>query len=176
MKLEIKVPQGIKVEIDAKKIKVTGPKGTVQKEIKSKVILVRLESDNIILETKNDRKQTLAIINTTKSIIENMISGVKNKYVYTLRGVYSHFPITLALKGNKFIITNYLGEKNPRSVTVPDNVEVVIKGKEVIVSSVDKEFAGLVAGMIEARAKVLNRDRRVFQDGVYIISKGVQDE
>ena len=84
MKLEIKIPQGIKVEIDAKKVKVTGPKGTVQKEIKSKVILVKLESDNITLETKNDRKATLAIINTTKTIIENMISGVKNKYVYTL--------------------------------------------------------------------------------------------
>jgi len=69
-----------------------------------------------------------------------------------------------------------LGEKNPRTIEILDNVEVNIKGKDVIVTSVDKEKAGIVAGMIENNAKVLNKDRRTFQDGVYIVSKGVQNE
>lgn len=176
MKLEVEVPQGITVNVVGNKVKVTGPQGNVEKEIKSKVIIVKLDTDKIILESKNDRKKTLSILNTSKSIVKNMFSGVKKKYVYTLRGVYSHFPITLAVKGKQFVITNYLGEKNPRVINILDNVEVVIKGKDVIVSSVDKENAGIVAGLIENKAKVLNRDRRVFQDGVYIISKGVQNE
>jgi large subunit ribosomal protein L6 len=176
MKEEISIPTGITVTIKGSKIKVTGKLGSVEKDIKSKLIILKHDADKIVLESKTDRKKVLAILNTTKTVILNMLSGVERKYTYTLRGVYSHFPITLALKGKQFIITNYLGEKNPRTINVLDNVEVVIKGKDVIVTSVDKEDAGIVAGLIENKAKVSNRDRRIFQDGVYIISKGVQDE
>jgi len=176
MKIDVEVPKGITVNVSGNKIKATGSKGSVEKEIKSRVIIVKLDTDKIILESKNDRKKTLSILNTAKAIIKNMFSGVNKKFVYTLRGVYSHFPITLAIKGKQFVITNYLGEKNPRTIDILDNVEVVIKGKDVVVSSVDKENAGIVAGLIENKARVLNRDRRVFQDGVYIISKGVQNE
>jgi large subunit ribosomal protein L6 len=176
MKLELQVPQGVTATVKDNVVTVKGSKGTIDKEFKSKVLTIKQDNNKIILETKNDRKMVLAILNTTKSIIENMFSGVNNKYTYTLRGVYSHFPITLAIKGKNFVITNYLGEKNPRSIGILDNVEVTIKGKDVIVTSVDKEKAGIVAGLIENKAKVLNRDRRIFQDGVYIISKGVQDD
>jgi len=176
MKLEVTIPSNVTVNLDGNKIKVTGSKGTVEKEFKSKVLMLTKEDNKIIVETKNDRKRVLAILNTVKSVIENLFSGVEKKYVYTLRGVYSHFPLTLAMKGKTFVINNYLGEKNPRTVNVPENVDVTIKGKEVIVSSIDKEKAGFIAGLIESRAKVLNRDRRIFQDGIYIISKGVQDE
>jgi len=176
MKLELEVPKGITVTVTNNIVNVKGSKGTVEKEFKSKVITLKQDSGKIILESKNDRKRVLAILNTTKSIIANMFSGVDKKYTYTLRGVYSHFPITLAIKGKNFVITNYLGEKNPRTIEIPENVEVVIKGKDVVVTSVDKEKAGIIAGLIENNAKVLNRDRRIFQDGVYIISKGVQDD
>jgi ribosomal protein L6P/L9E len=42
--------------------------------------------------------------------------------------------------------------------------------------SVDKEAAGTVAGLMEKISVVKNRDRRTYQDGIYIIEKGVQDE
>jgi len=176
MKKEIEIPTNITVDVKNNCVSVKGPKGSVSKEFKSKVISIKVEGNKVVLESTNDRRKVLSILQTTQSIIENMFSGVQKKYSYTLRGVYSHFPISLAVKGKTFVISNYLGEKSPRTFEIPDNVDVVIKGKDVIVSSVDKELAGIVAGLIENRAKVLTKDRRIFQDGVYIISKGVQDE
>ncbi|PIU22338.1 MAG: 50S ribosomal protein L6 [Candidatus Diapherotrites archaeon CG08_land_8_20_14_0_20_30_16] len=176
MKTEIKIPEGITVSVKDNIVQVKGPKGSIEKEFKSKVVSIKLENKEIVLESTNTRRKVLSILYTTQSIIENLISGVQKKYTYTLRGVYSHFPISLTMKGKTFIISNYLGEKNPRTIEILDNVEVNIKGKDVIVTSVDKEKAGIVAGMIENNAKVLNKDRRTFQDGVYIVSKGVQNE
>ncbi len=176
MKLEINIPEKINVKLDNNILNVKGPQGEIEKEFKSKLINISMKDKIIYLETINERKNSLSILNTTKSLIENMFSGTEKKYTYVLRGVYSHFPLTLSVKGDNFVINNYLGEKNVKTVKIPKNVEVSIKGKEVYIKSVDKALAGNIAGLIENSAKVLNRDRRIFQDGIYIITKGVQNE
>lgn len=176
MKDEIVVPQNVTVELKDTVLKISGPEGSIEKEFKTKVITIKKEGNKIVLEAKNERRKTFAVFNTIKSIINNMISGVNKKYKYVLKGVYSHFPMTLGVKGNAFVINNFLGEKAVRSVKIPDNVNVSVKGKDVFVTSVDKEKAGIVAGLIENCAKVSKKDRRTFQDGVYIVAKGVQDE
>jgi large subunit ribosomal protein L6 len=176
MKYEINIPQGITVSKKDNFILVKGKLGELNKEFKSKLVNINIESQKIVLESINDRTKTLAILNTVKAIVKNMLSGVNKKYVYTLRGVYSHFPLTLAVKGKTFVINNYLGEKKSRVIDIPDTVEISVKGKDVIVKSIDKSLAGTVAGLIENSVKPKNRDRRIFQDGVYIITKGVQDE
>lgn len=176
MKLETEIPQGVTITKDDSFVVVKGKLGELKKEFKTKLIDIKIDSGKLILESVNDRTKTLAILNTINSIINNMISGTEKKYVYTLRGVYSHFPLTLAVKGKTFVINNYLGEKKSRVIDIPDNVEVSVKGKDVFVKSIDKNLAGTVAGLIESSVKPKNRDRRVFQDGVYIITKGVKDE
>jgi large subunit ribosomal protein L6 len=176
MKLEINIPKGTNVTKDNNYIIVKGKLGELRKEFKTKLININVDSDKLVLESVNDRTKTVAILNTVNSIISNMISGTEKKYVYTLRGVYSHFPLTLAVKGKTFVINNYLGEKKSRVIDIPDNVEITVKGKDVIVKSIDKNLAGTIAGLIENSVKPKNRDRRIFQDGVYIITKGVQDE
>ena len=54
---------------------------------------------------------------------------------------------------------------------LPKGVEVVIDKAEITVSSVDKELAGQAAANFEIVTKIRGRDKRVFQDGIYIINK-----
>jgi large subunit ribosomal protein L6 len=42
---------------------------------------------------------------------------------------------------------------------------------EVTVTGIDKESVGQTAANIERSTTVKNRDRRVFQDGIYLIHK-----
>jgi large subunit ribosomal protein L6 len=53
------------------------------------------------------------------------------------------------------------------------DVVVRLEGKSnVLVSGVDREKVGQTAAIIERACKIRGRDRRIFQDGVYIVSKG----
>jgi large subunit ribosomal protein L6 len=79
--------------------------------------------------------------------------------------------MTLKKEGDYLIVTNFLGEKTPRKSLILKGVNVEIKGKEIFVTSHDKELAGQTAANIERATKVRNRDRRVFQDGIFIVSK-----
>jgi len=70
-----------------------------------------------------------------------------------------------------FVIENFLGERNPRKASIVEGVKVTAKGDDVTVSGIDKEKVGQTVANIERATKVKKRDIRVFQDGVYLISK-----
>jgi len=89
-----------------------------------------------------------------------------------LKALYSHFPMTLSVKGNEFVVNNYFGERVPRSAAIINGVNVKVQNKtEVVVSGIDKEAVGQTAANIERSTTVKKRDRRVFQDGIYLIEK-----
>jgi large subunit ribosomal protein L6 len=78
----------------------------------------------------------------------------------------------MSVKGNVFVVNNYFGERVPRNAAILSGVEVKVNNKvEVVVSGIDKENVGQTAANIEKCATVKNRDRRVFQDGIYLINK-----
>ena len=80
--------------------------------------------------------------------------------------------MTLAVQGNEFVVNNYFGERVPRRADILPGVDVKVNNKvEVVVSGIDKESVGQTAANIERCAVVKNRDRRVFQDGIYLLSK-----
>jgi large subunit ribosomal protein L6 len=100
-----------------------------------------------------------------------MCKGTTEGYTYTMKVVYSHFPIQLKVVGNRFEIGNFLGEKNPRYARIIENTEVKINNEQVIITGINKDLVGATAANIERATKVRNRDPRVFQDGIYIVHK-----
>ena len=104
--------------------------------------------------------------------LNNMVKGVTDGFTYTLKALYSHFPMTLAVQGNQLIVNNYFGERVPRSANILAGVDVKVQNKtEIVVSGIDKEAVGQTAANIERSTTVKKRDRRVFQDGIYLIEK-----
>ena len=79
--------------------------------------------------------------------------------------------MTVKFEENKAIIKNFLGEKVDRKVELPKKVEVKLDKDIITVTSVNKEVAGQTAANLEKITKVRNKDRRIFQDGIYIINK-----
>ena len=79
--------------------------------------------------------------------------------------------MTVKKEGNKAIIKNFLGEKVDRVAELLPGTEVEINKNEILIKSVDKELAGQTAANFETATKIKGRDKRIFQDGVYIIKK-----
>ena len=169
VELTVEIPEGIEVNVENRTIIVKGPKGELKKNYPKEFILIK-KKDNIIT-ISGEGSKSKAMAGTFKSHILNMIKGVQEEYVYKLKICFNHFPFTAEKKDDKIIIKNFLGEKTPREFEIPKGVEVKIEKTNITIISLDKELAGQSASNFEIATKVKNRDRRVFQDGIFITSK-----
>jgi large subunit ribosomal protein L6 len=168
---EIEIPHGVDVEIEGSKIVVKGKEGEITKSFKIGKLNFKKQDNKIIIGHKKATKKEKKMINTITAHIKNMIKGVQEKYEYELKICFSHFPITVEIKDDEAIIKNFLGEKVPRKVALPRGIEIDMDKTLIKIKSVDKELAGQAAANLETSTKIRGRDRRVFQDGIYLINK-----
>ena len=82
-----------------------------------------------------------------------------------------HFPMNVAISGSQIIIKNFLGEAKARQIAFSKEVKVTIAGQDITVEGIDLELVSQTAANLERITKVKGRDRRVFQDGIYITHK-----
>jgi len=169
---EIEIPDGVNISINDGNVSVEGPKGKIERRLYHPKIDIIKEGNKIIIRAELPRKKEKALVGTFAGHIKNMIRGVTEGFVYRMKIVYSHFPIKASVKGNEFIIENFLGEKSPRKAKLFGNVKVMVKGSDVIIEGINREEVGQTAANIEMATRVRDRDIRVFQDGIYIVSKG----
>ena len=168
----VEIPEGVTASIDGDMVTITGPKGSVSRDFVSARHDIFQEGGALIVRVDIPRRKERALAGTWNAHLNNMVKGVTDGFTYTLKALYSHFPMTLAVKGNQLIVNNYFGERVPRSAAILNGVEVKVQNKtEVVVSGIDKEAVGQTAANIERSTTVKKRDRRVFQDGIYLLSK-----
>ena len=168
----IELPEGVSASLDGITLKVNGPNGNLEREYHSSTLKLMVESDKIVVQVDLPRRKDKALAGTWNAHINNMVKGVTSGFTYNLKALYSHFPMTLKKEGDELVVNNYFGERVPRRAKILPGVKVDIKNKvELVVSGIDKELVGQTAANIERCATVKNRDRRVFQDGIYLLSK-----
>jgi len=169
--LKIDIPENVKVEVDGKKVKVSGDKGQTERSFLEKEVKIDIVDNKIVISSESERKKTRALIGTIVSHIKNMMIGVTKGFTYKLRVVFSHFPITVKVDGDKIVIQNFLGERSARIAKIAGKAEVKIDGSDVIVSGVNVEDVGQTASRIEQSTRIVGYDKRKFMDGIYIVSK-----
>ena len=172
----ITMPDGMGASMDGNTVTLTKDGNSLSREFNHNSVSLRQIDDGIEVFCKLPRRSEKAIAGTWAAHRRNMVKGLDEGFEYRLKAVFSHFPMTLKVDGNKFTITNMLGEKVPRVAKLPwtpSEVQVKIEGKsDIIVTGADREKVGQSAANIEKACKVKKRDPRVFQDGIYITSKG----
>ena len=168
---EIEVPEGIEVKIDRNSLNIKGPEGNISKEFNTSKLELHFKEGKVIVGSKKATKNEKRMMNTIVAHVQNMIKGVQEKFEYELKICFSHFPITVDIEGNNATIKNFLGEKIPRKSQIIEGSEAKIDKEFITVTSIDKELAGQTAANFEKATRVTSKDRRVFQDGIFIINK-----
>ncbi|KAE9985226.1 hypothetical protein EG328_007766 [Venturia inaequalis] len=189
-KEELAVPEGVKVHIKSRIVTVTGPRGTLKKDLghlavsfslPSKVLFdvyLRATSDsykpqNVInIELHHGTRKNVATLRTVRTIINNLFIG---------RYVYAHFPINVNLEKNadtglyEVEIRNFIGEKITRKVVMRAGVDVEpaknVKD-ELHLSGNSLEDVSQSAADIQQSCRVKNKDIRKFLDGIYVSERG----
>ncbi|ADL58104.1 50S ribosomal protein L6 [Methanothermobacter marburgensis] len=167
---EIPIPEDVNVTIDGE-VTVKGPKGELSRKFNHSEISMAVEDDKVVLEVKFPKKKDKAMIGTVKAHINNMIRGVTEGFTYRMKIVYAHFPMSVKVAGDKVLIENFLGERHPRTAKIVGDTKVQVKGDEVEVTGINKEHVGQTMANLEQATKIKGRDPRVFQDGIYLVSK-----
>lgn len=172
---EVTLPEGVSAEVKAPEIKVKGPKGEVMRKLFDPTVKMEVVDGKVRLSPLKLTKRQKALINTYVAHIKNMIRGVQKPFIYRMKVCSSHFPISVAVEGGKLVIKNFFGEKVPRKAKIVPGVKVDVKGEIVTLTGVDIEAVGQTCTNIELAARITNRDRRVFQDGVWLFEKGAEE-
>ncbi|MFC1837816.1 50S ribosomal protein L6 [Thermodesulfobacteriota bacterium] len=141
----IPVPSGVKVDIQGSKVFITGPKGKLEREIRPEVS-VKEEDGNLILDTIDESKKSMAMKGLTRSLINNMVVGVGTGFQKKL--IVEGVGYRVSVEGSS--ITLNVGYSNPVNFKLPDGVtaSMVDKANIVMLESIDKELLGLTAAKV----------------------------
>ncbi len=168
----IKIPSSISFSVNDAEVTMKGNGKEIKKIFpQSPKIEMKQNGNSFVLIAKKTTKRELKLINSLAAHVRNMISGINEDFVYKLEVCNVHFPMVVKSEGDLIKIKNFLGEKIDRKAKILPNVKVNIKGNIIEVSSPDIEAAGQTAARIEIATKIRNKDRRVFQDGIFITEK-----
>ena len=175
----VEVPKDITLTLDGLKLTVKGKKGKITKDFSHMKKVDVLYKDNTVkISSYFPRKSTEAKLGTLRSVLINAIEGVTQGYTYKMKIAYSHFPITVDTDGDRILIKNFIGERSPRITFKAGSHPVDIKAtkEDVVISGIDKEDVGQTCANIQKTCRIRDKDKRIFQDGIYVYEKYLGDE
>ena len=143
----IEVPQGVEVKIDGNHITVKGPKGTLERDI-HKNISLEMSENTIKVTRKDDEPANRSLHGLTRTLINNMITGVTHEYTKQLE--INGVGYRVAKQGNNLNLT--LGYSHPVIFEAPAGISFdVPNANTIIVRGIDKELVGQTAAVIRTK-------------------------
>lgn len=169
---EIEIPEGITVNATRNEISMKkDDKELIRKT--APLINVKLDGNKIQISADRIRKNERKLFGTMKAHVNNMIKGLTEGFTYKLQVANVHFPMAVSYdkENNELVVKNFLGEKKDRRIKLVKDIDVKIDKEVIEVTSHDIEKAGQAATNIEKGTKTRNKDRRIYQDGIFITEK-----
>ncbi|HOS34136.1 MAG TPA: 50S ribosomal protein L6 [Spirochaetota bacterium] len=148
-RLPIEIPAQAKVTNSGNKVVVEGPKGKMELDINSD-ILVKNEANRLIIGRKSDEKSVRAAHGLYRMLIQNMVKGVTTGFEKRLE--ISGTGFKAAVEGQNLVLN--LGYSHVIKYPIPKEVKVAVEENvKIIVSGIDKHLVGFVASEIRKLRK-----------------------
>jgi len=148
-RLPIPVPDGVDVTIDGRLVTVTGPKGTLSRELHPEMLISR-ENGSVMVARPTEQKTHKQLHGLTRTLVNNMVVGVTTGYRKGLeiQGV----GYRAALNGRK--LTMNLGYSHQVEIDPPDGISFELENPtHLAVVGIDKELVGQIAAKVRASRK-----------------------
>src|SRR3954452_16072156 len=146
----ITMPAGVTIEVNDRHVKVSGPKGTLERDL-PRDITVRQEDTTILVERPDDERQHRALHGLTRSLVNNMVVGVTDGFTRDLEivGVGYRAAATTPTR-----LDLALGFSHPVGVDAPHGITFEPPAPtRITVRGIDKEVVGQVAANIRSIRK-----------------------
>ena len=143
-KMPVVIPSGVEVKIDGTTVTVKGKKGELTRTFQPTMI-IKQEENEIVVSPANDERQTNAYWGLTRSLLDNMVTGVSEGFEKKLELVGVGY--RASLKGKD--LEMQLGFSHPVLVKCPEGITFEVPSQtEINVLGISKEQVGQVAADI----------------------------
>jgi large subunit ribosomal protein L6 len=148
-KKPVAIPEGVTVTSDGSVIKIKGPKGELERSIHPNM-KVQVAEAEVLITRPDDTKSNKSLHGLTRSLIQNMMTGVSESYKKTLEIVGVGYKAEM--KGKNLLLT--IGYSHPVYFAPPDEIKIETPtATQIVISGIDKELVGLVAAKIRSLRK-----------------------
>lgn len=143
-KKPIPIPDKIKVTYEDRVLTAKGEKGTLCRTIHPAVEL-HLEGGKVSISCFTDDRTSRAFQGMTRSLVDNMVTGVSKGFERTLE--INGIGYRAELKGKQIVLS--LGYSHPVEFDLPEGISADVEKNTIIkLSGIDKEVLGRTAAAI----------------------------
>ncbi|MFB6294485.1 MAG: 50S ribosomal protein L6, partial [Candidatus Nanohaloarchaea archaeon] len=119
MEQQVSVPDDVDVDVENGAVTVSSGDTAVDRTLDHPDISISVDNGTVTVSEETGRRDIEALVGTYTSHIQNMVHGVTDGFEYHMQGFYSHFPMDMAVEGDTFVISNFIGERSTREVPIP---------------------------------------------------------
>lgn len=148
-KQTIAVPANVKVALEGKNVKVTGPQGSLEVSVRDE-ISVELKDSLITVKRADESRTAKSLHGLTRTLIANMVKGTSEGFQKKLDIVGVGYKAEV--QGNSLNLA--LGYSHPVKYELPKGISAAVEKQTAItIKGADKQLVGQVAADIRAFRK-----------------------
>ncbi|GAC1667696.1 MAG: 50S ribosomal protein L6 [Candidatus Limnocylindrales bacterium] len=148
-RLPIAVPSSVNVTIEGRRVTVTGPKGTLSRDLHPDMTVSRNE-DNLVVTRPTEQKTHKQLHGLTRTLVSNMVVGVTSGYRKGLE--ITGVGYRAAKVGEKLQLS--LGYSHQIEIDPPSGISFEVENPtRLAVVGIDKELVGQIAAKVRSTRK-----------------------
>jgi large subunit ribosomal protein L6 len=167
-KKAIEIPKDVSVEIKNEKIVIKGKHGSLERVL-LKTVNLEINEKRLIITRTDDTKQSRSYHGLIRALLQNMISGVDQKFSKTLiaEGVGYKFQVDKT----KLILN--VGFTNPVEFVIPEDLTIKLESPtKIVISGIDKQNVGFLAAKVrDMRPPEPYKGKGILYEGEKILRK-----
>ena len=169
-KINIAIPEKVKVSLDGNNLKMEGPLGKNNLALDMTIFDLNIkDGKEVSIKPKSINQNTKRIWGLNRSIINNAIKGINEGYTKVLE--LSGVGFRAAVKGN--ILNLQIGFSHDVNYQIPNGVKISVEKQTIIkISGADKQLVGEVSAKIKSYKKTEPyKGKGIKEQGEYILRK-----
>ena len=148
-RMPVPIPDGVEVALDGQHVRVSGPLGTLERDIHPEITVTR-EDGVLRVARPSDMPRHRALHGLSRSLVANMVTGVTTGFSKVLE--ISGVGYRAQLQGGTLVLA--LGFSHPVEIAPPEGITFTVETPtRLVVSGADRELVGQVAADIRSRRK-----------------------
>mgnify|MGYP001422333893 FL=1 len=169
-KINISIPEKVKVALTGDLLNVEGPLGKKSLNIDTSMFELKIdEGKSVSIKPKNLNQDTKRLWGMNRSLLNNAIIGTSKGYSKTLE--LSGVGYRASLKGKQ--LSMQLGFSHDINFDIPENVKITVEKQTIIkINGSDKQEVGMIASKIKSyRPPEPYKGKGIKEQGQYILRK-----